>query len=257
MDKIKFNNSSNIYDAVVIHVSDNLNVLGLKFDNSIDISPDVITSGFYLLNENNHEIMGDYSSYVNLYRNCDNTVYLSNDGSVYAEPEPTPEPEPYIPTTDEIRAQKISEMSSLCNMNIVNGVTFSVDGEAESFSYDHNDQTNIREAFDIALTTKTPMYYHSNNNAKKLYSVEQIIELYYRQFIHKMHHTIYYNQLKMYINTLDDRKSIENVEYGQKLTGEYLSNYNSAMEQSKNGIKALLKNHSYGHVIQNLELTAQ
>ncbi len=253
MDKIKFYNSSNIYDAVVIHVSDNLNVLGLKFDNSIDIPLDVITSGFYLLNENNHEIMGDYSSYVNPYRNCGNIIYLSNDGSVYTEPEPTPEPEPYVPTVDEIRAQKINEMSSLCNMNIINGVTFSVDGEAESFSYDRNDQTNIREAFDIALITKTPMYYHSNNNAKKLYSVEQIIELYYRQFINKMHHTIYYNQLKMYINTLGDRESIENVEYGQELTGEYLSNYNSAMEQSKTGIKALLENYSYGHMAGDLE----
>ncbi len=251
MDKIKFNNSSNIYDAVVIHVS--RNVLGLRFDNGIQLPLDVVTSGFSLLNENNYEIMGDYSSYVYLYRNCDTTVYLSNDGSAYVEPEPAPEPTPYIPTADEVREQKINELSSLCNMNIVAGVTFSVDGEAESFSYDHNDQTNIKEAFDIALITKTPMYYHADNHAKRLYSAEQMIELYYRQFLNKMHHTIYYNQLKMYLHTLEDKEAIEAVIYGQELTGEYLANYNSAMEQSKIGIKALLKNYSFAYVIEGLD----
>lgn len=254
MEKIHFYNTNTIYEGVTDFI--NKNVLVITFNDNTP-SQDEVVNGFEILNENNDFVQAEYKEYTTIYRIYEDNkkrIELSNDESVYVEPEPIPEPEPYVPSLDEIRTQKINELSSLCNMNIVNGVTFSVGGEAESFSYDHNDQTNIREAFDIALITKTPMYYHSNNNAKKLYSVEQIIELYYRQFINKMHHTIYYNQLKMYINTLGDRESIENVEYGQELTGGYLASYNSAMEQSKTGIKALLENYSYGHVVGNLEM---
>ncbi len=50
------------------------------------------------------------------------------------------------------------------------------------------DQTNIKELFDLAIQTNVPMYYHSDGNSCKLYTVKQIIELYTTADMNKMHH---------------------------------------------------------------------
>lgn len=59
--------------------------------------------------------------------------------------------------------------------------------------------------------------------------------------MNKMHHITYFNQLKMYIQSLDDIESVSEIEYGYELSGEYLRTYNSAMEQVTIGMKTLLK----------------
>ena len=59
--------------------------------------------------------------------------------------------------------------------------------------------------------------------------------------MNKMHHITYFNQLKMYISTLDDCDIINAIEYGVELTGEYLNTYNAAMLQAKTGMETLLK----------------
>lgn len=53
-----------------------------------NITEDIALSGFYLLNENNDEIMGDYSKFTTKYKSTDegNTYYIST-GVVYTEPE--------------------------------------------------------------------------------------------------------------------------------------------------------------------------
>ena len=69
-------------------------------------SDDILLSGFEVLNEHTFENQSDdyYHNYNTIYRNVDeNTVILSNDGSVYVEPEPL---EPYIPTEDELAEQE-------------------------------------------------------------------------------------------------------------------------------------------------------
>lgn len=60
--------------------------------------------------------------------------------------------------------------------------------------------------------------------------------------MHKMHHITYFNQLKMYIQSITDIESIISIEYGSyELTGEYLDIYDSAMLQAKIGMETFLK----------------
>ena len=47
------------------------------------------------------------------------------------------------------------------------------------------------------------------------------------------HNQTYTNQLKMYIKTLDDKESVESINYCFELSGEYLETYNMIMEQSQ------------------------
>ena len=51
--------------------------------------------------------------------------------------------------------------------------------------------------------------------------------------------TTYLNQIKAYIDTLENVDEINSVVYGQELTGEYLKNLNNIMEHSQKIIEVL------------------
>lgn len=191
------------------------------------------TDGFMLSRENMADNW-DYSGFTTAYREIDGGCQFSNDGSVYVEPIP------YEPTLEEVKESKINELSNICNNLIINGVNIEIDGITEHFSYKEEDQVNIKEIFDLAVQTNVPMYYHADNETCKLYTVDQIIELYAASTTNKMHHTTYFNQMKLYVNTLETAEEVNAVEYGQELNGEYLNTYNSSMAQSQIVLEALL-----------------
>ena len=58
-------------------------------------------TGFNLYLPGKKDILGDYSSFVTLYREIDGGAMFSNDGSVYVEPEVV---EPLPPTEEELAA---------------------------------------------------------------------------------------------------------------------------------------------------------
>ena len=247
MSLIKFKDSSEC-----IKVSLSLDPLGrakLSFSENNLPNEATLLSGFFEINEHNFIEQSGFSDMNYVYQKINDLTYVltKDENDIYTESEiPDTDyseyvPEEYIPTIDEIRNMKISSLSHICNQQIVNGVDIDIDGSVEHFSYAEEDQTNIKELFDLAVQTNTPLFYHSDGNSCKLYTVTQIVELYTMSAMNKMHHITYFNQLKMYINTLDDFETIRNIEYGWELTGEYLDTYNAAMEQAKVGMKTLLK----------------
>lgn len=135
-----------------------------------------------------------------------------------------------------VKAVKIAECSVICNNAIVAGVE--IDGEF--FSYNEEDQVNIKEIFDLAVQTNVPMFYHANGESCKLYTVDKIIALYTAATTNKMHHITYFNQLKLFINSLESIEEVEAVVYGQELVGEYLKTYSDSMLQAKVVLEALL-----------------
>lgn len=149
----------------------------------------------------------------------------------------------YDPTLEEIKTKKINDFSSICKQNIENGVTISIDGQDEHFTYgiENGDQGNIDDIFNLAVTTGLSQPYHSSDGNCKLYTVEQITELYIAVKYLKAKETTYFNQIKQYIKDTDDKETIKSITYGQELTGKYLENYNNMMEQSQTIIYALTK----------------
>ena len=242
-DTINFLKSNENIQVVITCISDNL--VKLFFEDNNKPSDDILLSGFEVLNENTLENQSDdyYYGYTTLYQEInENTVILSNDGSVYVELESTPESElePYIPTLEEVKISKIQSLSSMCKQNIINGVDVEIDGVIEHFSYDEEDQVNIKELFDLAMQTNVPLYYHADGESCKLYTVEQIVSIYTANVTNKMNHITYFNQLKLYVNTLETNEEVETVNYGDELTGEYLLTYNDAMVQANVGLTTLL-----------------
>lgn len=246
MDKISFLLGKNTVNATILRVSDN--IIKIAFNNAIP-EKSILLSGFNILNEHNGNNMSDdyYHKYNTLYLRIDEkTVLLSNDGSIYVSPEDTDTDdniiiEAHIPTLAETKQSKITELSSFCNNSIVTGIDLVINNKTEHFSYTNEDQVNIKEIFDLVLQTNTPMYYHADGESCKLYTTEQIISLYTTAAINKMHHTTYFNQLKIYIETLEDSDTVNGITYGQELTGVYLNTYNNAMAQAKLSLEALLE----------------
>ena len=208
-------------------------VMRLIFEGEIP-NDDVVMSGFFISNDFNFSNMsGDtYYNYNTIYRKLIGEIDLSNNGETYIEP---------VITIDEIRNNKIKELSIICNKKILDGVDVELtNGEEKHFSYNIEDQSNIKELFDIALQTKVPQYYHADGESCIEYSVDDIINIYIEESLNKIKNITYYNQMKLYIETLDDEEKIKKICWGDKLTGNYLKTYHSAIRQAEIGIKQLL-----------------
>ena len=251
-DKIKFiNEEENIIDAYLYCLANNL--VQIKFDENERPSDKILLSGFEVLNENTlkNQSSDYYHNYKTIYREIDeNTIILSNDESIYYEGDSeggyvdidsdSTLIEGYVPTLEESKEIKINALSKICNQSIVNGVDVNIDGEIEHFSYKDEDQVNIKEIFDLAMQTQVPLYYHADGKSCKKYTVEQIVNIYATNATNKMHHITYFNQLKLYVESLESKDEVNVVEYGDELTGDYLATYNEAMAQAKLGMETLL-----------------
>lgn len=233
-EKIKLSNE-NTYEFDNVSVFNNL--LTIVFDEKIDMPSLIedmsIFNTLYVLTRND-EICGQYDNFNTVYKLEGTTLTLSNDGSVYTEPEEsvTPDEPEYIPTLDEVKNAKISELSSICEKSIVSGVDVQIGEEIEHFSYSIEDQSNIDDAFTLARNTQMSVPYHCDNGNCKLYTLEQITNIYIAEKTNKTHHTTYFNQMKMYVKSLEDIEAVKNIFYGDGLTGEYLETYNAMMAQS-------------------------
>lgn len=235
MEIIRFKNNNNIYLADIKKISKN--VIQVNFTNTV---PDDYLNGFEQLGLYNGVVEGDYLGYTTLYRLYDDNpsmIELSCDGSIYIPPvipDPLPPEPPYVPTLEEVKVQKISELSGLCKNMIEAGVTVMIDGQEEHFPYSAlDDQSNIKEIYDSVLESKLPMYYHSTGNGCKLYSVAQIVQIYVACATNKAAQETYFNQMREYIKELDTTEEVESIIYGTELTGEYLETYNNALKQAK------------------------
>ena len=147
----------------------------------------------------------------------------------------------YELTLDETKQKKINELSTICKNKIESGVTIQIDSVDETFSYgiESGDQGNIDDIFNLAISTGLSQPYHCNGGNCKLYTVQQISELYVACKVLKAKETTYFNQMKQYILELNNKDTIESITYGQELTGIYLENYNAMMAQSQEIINAL------------------
>lgn len=244
MQKIRFNESEINYNVNLSLQNDRIICV---FDNEKDAESAPIENGFVEINEHNGITQSDYSNYKYIYKKgADNKTYILtvNADDIYVEPEivdDNAQDVQLVPTLEEIKASKIQSLSSICNHLITDGVDIEINGEIKHFSYKDEDQVNIKEIFDLAIQTNVPMYYHADGESCKLYTVEQIATIYISNATNKMHHITYFNQLKLYVETLTSADDVNNITYGDELTGEYLNIYNDAMAQAKLSIETLLK----------------
>ena len=140
----------------------------------------------------------------------------------------------YVPI-EKIRADKISEMSRICNQTIENGFDLQMtDGTTEHFSLTTQDQLNLTTLSAMIQSGLQSIPYHADGNLCKFYSAEDMKNLinYGTKFI--TYQTTYFNSLRNYINSLESADEIKAVAYGMEIPAEYQSDVLKLLESDKN-----------------------
>lgn len=151
-----------------------------------------------------------------------------------------PEPEPELSFTKET---KTKEMSNACNQAIGAGTTVTMsDGTEKHFTYSLADQSNVSEMFNALIGGATEYPYHADGEECMMYSAKDIVIIYSTLSMFKTGQITYQNQLKQYINSLADKTTIRGIQYGDALTGEYLTKYNELIAQAQTQMGKVLAN---------------
>ena len=191
------------------------------------------TSGFHVLTDDG-EISGKYEDYTTLYRELEGCFQLSNDESVYVEPEPpVVEPiEPYVPTLEEVQEAKVAEMNYAQQEAINYGVDVQLsNGSTEHFSLTQYDQQSLMGLQSLVAEGEENIPWHNSDESEhcKFYSNEDMKLIITNALAYVTYHVTYFRDLRIYIRSLDDKEVIQNIEYGDPIPAENQSEVLQAM----------------------------
>lgn len=212
----------------------------LKFPNGTELQAEVSRSGnlFTIRNPSaalpadTSEIMlitpagvayGIFTGYNTVYRQLEEGVILSNDGSVYVESEPIP---PYVPTLEELIAAKKAEVDTACNTAIVNGFDVVLSTGMEHFELKLEDQIALGVCAEMAKAGEDAIPWHPNGDATLpcvYYSAADMTLISNAAYQHRSHHQTYCNSLKVWAQNCITAEELDNVYYGADIPVEYQS----------------------------------
>ena len=146
----------------------------------------------------------------------EDNIIEANDNVIVNEEE--------IITLEYLKAQKIKEMSHICNQTITNGFDITLsDGKEHHFSLTTQDQLNLITLSAMVTAGETTIPYHADGELCKHFSINDIENVIHTATIFKTYHTTYYNSLKEFIESIQDRNEVSNIYYGVTIPNEYQS----------------------------------
>lgn len=165
-------------------------------------------------------VYGKIEGYTTVYQTLDGGVILSNDGSVYIEPEP---PEPYVPTLAELQAAKKAEVSAACEQIIYAGITVDLPDGPEHFSLTIKDQINLLGKQALLAAGADQLEYHQGKHPCRYYSAAEMQQITTAALEHVSYHTTYCNSLNMWISGVEAAEQLEAIFYGADVPEKYQS----------------------------------
>lgn len=221
MAYIKFLNSEKVYNAIVIPDG---NIVTLTFDSEKEVS----NAGFDLFDDEACEVdIGSnfYHDFTTIYRNDAvtseyNGYQLSKDGSVYVEPEP------YIPTLKEVQEEKVIEMENNQAETIQYGVDVQLsDGSVKHFTLTANDQISLMglQAQIAQGVDQIPWHTSDQEEHCEYYSNTDMALIVTKAMSFVTYHVTYLRDLRIYIRSLQDKDTINEIQYGDDIPLEYQS----------------------------------
>lgn len=224
MESIKINQGEQAYKITSI-MPVSKHVLQIIFANEIpeaygDIT--VFTTG--------GEQCSNLPGYSTVYRDEGQTVYLSDDGSVYAAPDdPADLPsEPYVPTAEELllaaQSSKRAEVSASCEQTIYAGIDVDLpSGTIEHFSLTEHDQINLFGKQAQLAAGASQLEYHADGQPCRYYSAVDMQSIITAAMWHVSYHTTYCNALNMWIEGCETAEDVQEIFYGVDVPEEYQS----------------------------------
>lgn len=182
-----------------------------------------------------------YQKFTTIYRNDSvtkkyNGYQLSNDGSVYVEPEISPNPKPYNPTLDEVKESKKAEIK----MKVQNEILSDVMIASYAFGYNESGMIAIRNAYEDSISSGMSVILKDSTGQSRELNEEEITDLYKKQEIKRLEKESYAQCLLDYIDGLTSKEAVNSVEYGDELTGKYLEKYNEKVSNTQSYIEKVI-----------------
>lgn len=188
------------------------------------------------------ELLEDYLSFNGfVYLTIEDGVITKVEGNVEAweawKATLLPEADPLV----QAKSEKCAELSNLCESAINAGTSVKLpDGTEKDFSYSTADQANISEMFLACMMGVESYPYHANGEGCMSYTVAEITSIYGTLSMYKTIQITYQNQLKQYVNSLETVDDVNAVQYGQELSGDYLTTYNTLITEAQTQMQAVL-----------------
>lgn len=222
MEKIKITNADQLYEIESIRQTAE-HVLQITFAGA---APESWEGDIQLYTEGG-VLATTLTGWHTVYRDEGQTLYLSDDGSVYTpptDPEPVAPSEPYEPTLAELQASKKQEISAACEQVIYSGVDVTLsDGSSEHFALTEHDQLNLfGKQVQLAAGTDK-LEYHSDGQSCKYYSAADMQTIITAAMTYVSYHTTYCNALNMWIAGVSDKDELNQITYGASVPEQYQS----------------------------------
>lgn len=221
MEKIRIGKEERLHEIRSIR-PESVNIMEIVFDGTIPGTYGDIT----IYTENGTEATTLYG-YDTVWKQEKNTVWLSNDGSVYtppAPPEPVEPPEPYVPTLEEVCAGKKAEVSAACEQIIYAGIDITLsDGATEHYSLTEHDQLNLFGKLSQITAGATQLEYHADGQPCRYYSAADMQVIIQAAMWHVSYHTTYCNALNMWIAGCQTTDEASQIFYGADVPEQYRS----------------------------------
>lgn len=137
-----------------------------------------------------------------------------------------------ITPTEEPLETAILNKTEEIGQTMSNTIIVGIDYNNEHYTLTEFDQTAIIARGSQALDGKS-VSWHPDGESCRIYTAQEFLPIYIKAYLHIIRQQTYANQLKQYVKSLTTVDEINNVTYGDELTGTYLENYNAIMTLEK------------------------
>jgi len=139
---------------------------------------------------------------------------------------------PIIPI-ETLKLNKIDEMDKTCHQVIEEGFDIELeDGEEHHFSLKDEDQVLIQALKLKVEKGETFLPYHANGELCRIFTANEVIALNTMMEQVITYNTTYFNSLRNFIQHLDNRDTINSIEWGSEIPAQYKSEVLVILENS-------------------------
>lgn len=114
---------------------------------------------------------------------------------------------------DEIRADKLAELSASCNAAITEGMDVETTKGTEHFSLKETDQINLTTALSAVQSGAAGYPYHADGQLCRLFTAAEIQAIAAASVRHKLYHTTLCNHLLTWARRAEAKEEISGITY--------------------------------------------
>lgn len=124
---------------------------------------------------------------------------------------------------EEIRANKLVELSSTCNQAIIAGMDVETSKGLEHFSLQETDQINLTTATNAIQQGLTEYPYHADGQLCRMFTAEEILSIADAATKHKLYHTTLCNHLLTWARRAETKEELDSITYSEEALPEDLA----------------------------------